>query len=487
VPAPTAERASYKLTFTVLLLGVTAYSLLLSMVFPALPAIQHALGVSASTVTWVLTIYLLSASICTPIIGRIGDQIGKERMLVFALMALTVGSVVAGLANSITLLLVGRVIQGIGGGVVPLAFGIIRDEFPEERVGFAVGFSSALLAVGGGIGTLVAGPIVNHLNFHWLFWIPLAMVIPATIMAKIYVPESPVRTPGKISWGAAVLLAVWLVCLLVAVSEAPSWGWASPKVLGFLGLALVFLVGWIAYEWRSKNPLIDMKMMRRRPVWATNLAAFLVGIGLYASAVILPELLQAPKSTGYGFGATIIQSSIYLLPQTVLMFIFGLWSGAISNRIGSKVTLVIGIGFSSAGYGLLTFFHATPPEILVAGALLGIGFGLAFSALAHLIVQAVPDTQTGVASGMNANIRTIGGAIGSAVVASILASATLASGLPAAMGYTWSFAFMALFTAAGFLVAAFLVPRPDHDFVDEHQHQIHAEIAMVPGATIVEQ
>jgi len=270
------------------------------------------------------------------------------------------------------------------------------------------------------------------------------------------------------------------------VSEAPSWGWGSTRILVLLALAGVFLVAWIAYEWRSDHPLIDMKMMRMRPVWTTNLAAFLVGIPMYASAVMLPELMQTPTSSGYGFGTSIIQSSIYLLPQTILMFIFGLWSGAISNRIGSKSTLVIGISFSTAGYAMLLFFHSLPGEIVAAGCLLGIGFGLAFSALAHLIVQAVPDTQTGVASGMNANIRTIGGAIGSAVVASILASATLASGLPKELGYTWSFAFMTLCAVGGTLTAVFLVPRPTHDFVDEREHHIHAEIAMLPGATIVE-
>jgi EmrB/QacA subfamily drug resistance transporter len=487
VEKPPPERANYKTTFAVVLLGVTAYGLLLSMVFPALPEIQRDLGISESTATWVLTIYLLSASIFTPILGRVGDKVGKERMLVVALGALAVGSVVAGLSRSIDVLLLGRFIQGMGGGVVPLAFGIIRDEFPAERVGFAVGLSSALLAVGSGIGTLVAGPIVNHLNFHFLFWIPLAMVIPAAIMAHLFVPESPVRTEGRISWTAALLLSAWLVALLVGVSEAPSWGWGSPKVLSLFVLAAALIVSWLVFEWRSDHPLIDMQMMRTKAVWTTNLAAFLIGIGMYSSAVILPELIQTPAASGYGFGASILTSSLYLLPQTALMFVFGLWSGSISNRIGSKTTLVIGISFSTVGYAMLAAFHAHPGEIIVAGGLLGVGFGLAFSALAHLIVQAVPDTQTGVASGMNANIRTIGGAIGSAVVASVLASVVLGSGLPKEVGYTWSFGFMALCAGCGVLTAAFLVPTPDHDFVDEHVHQIHAEIAMVPGATIVEQ
>ena len=135
----TLERSNYKLTFAVLLLGTAAYALLQSLVLPVLPTIQHSLHTSQSTVTWVLTAYLLSASIATPILGRLGDIAGKERMLVATLSALALGSVLAGLSNSIGLLIVARTIQGIGGAVLPLAFGIIRDEFPPERVSGGIG------------------------------------------------------------------------------------------------------------------------------------------------------------------------------------------------------------------------------------------------------------------------------------------------------------------------------------------------------------
>jgi len=481
------ERADYRVTFAVVLLGVMAYALLLSMIFPALPAIQAALHTTQSAVTWVLTAYLLSAAICTPIIGRIGDKVGKERMFVVALGALGVGSVVAGLSTNIEVLLLGRVIQGIGGGVLPLAFGIIRDEFPEDKVGSAVGLASALLAVGSGIGILIAGPIVTHLNFHWLFWLPLVMIVISAAMAYFFVPESPVRTPGKINWVAAILLSVWLVALLVGVSKAPSWGWGAPSTLLLFAVAGIFIVIWVVFEWRSLNPLIDMRMMRARPVWTSNLVAFLIGIGMYSSGAVLPAFLQTPRSAGYGFGATIAGSSIYLLPQTALMFVFGLFSGPISNRIGSKTTLLIGTSSSAMGYVILTVAHGHAYDIVISGALLGMGVGLAFSALAHLIVQAVPDTQTGVASGMNANIRTIGGAMGAAIVSSIVAATLVATGMPKEIGYTMSFGFMAV-AAIGGVLASLLVPTPSReaDQIDERVHITHAELAVVAGGTIVE-
>src|ERR1700683_5513526 len=221
------RRRPYQATYAVLALAVGGYALLQSLVIPVLPTIQAGLHTSQNTVTWVLTAYLLSASIFTPIMGRLGDMWGKERMLVAALVAPTLGSVLAALTGSILIMIVARVIQGIGGGVLPLAFGIIRDEFPVEKVAGAVGGIAALAAAGAGLGIVLAGPIVEALNYHWLFWIPAIMLAGATVAAKLIVPESPVRTAGRLNWTAAALLSGWLVALLVPISEAPTWGWGS--------------------------------------------------------------------------------------------------------------------------------------------------------------------------------------------------------------------------------------------------------------------
>src|SRR3954470_23474943 len=193
------HRTDYRLTFVVLCAGVAAFSLLQSMVNPVLATIERGLDTDQATVTWVLTAYLLSASVFTPIVGRVGDKVGKERMLVVALGALAVGSLLAAVAPSIGVLIGARAIQGVGGGVLPLTFGIIRDEFPRDKVAGAVGTSAALLAVGGGFGLVLAGPIVDALSYHWLFWLPMIMTSLAALAAHFYVPESPERTPGRIN------------------------------------------------------------------------------------------------------------------------------------------------------------------------------------------------------------------------------------------------------------------------------------------------
>ncbi|MCW2748202.1 MAG: transporter, partial [Nocardioidaceae bacterium] len=265
--ASSTNRSHYQLTFVVLAVSVSAFALLQSLVTPVLAEIQVELNTDQTTVTWVLTAYLLSASIFTPIIGRIGDKVGKERMLVVALAALAIGSLIAALATSIGPMIAARVIQGVGGGVLPLAFGIIRDEFPDEKVPGAVGFVASLSAVGAGVGIVLAGPIVSALSYHWLFWLPMIVTAVAAVAAYVVIPESPVRTAGKISVLPAVLLSGWLVALLLALSQGNSWGWGSSKTLGLIALAVVIAILWIYVENRSESPLIDMDMMRLPAVW----------------------------------------------------------------------------------------------------------------------------------------------------------------------------------------------------------------------------
>jgi len=287
--AATARAARPAVTFGVLALGVAAFALLQSLVIPVLTTVQHQLHTTQAAVTWVLTAYLLSASVMTPILGRVGDMAGKKRVFVLTLAALAVGSLLAAVASSITVMIIARVIQGVGGGMVPVAFGIIRDEFPVSKVAGAVGALASLTAVGAGLGIVIAGPIVDALNYHWLFWLPLILTVAAAIAAMIFVPESPVRSPGRISWLPAVLLSAWLAALLVALSQAPSWGWGSARVIGLLAVAVVLAGAWVTAEMHAATPLIDMKMMARPAVWTNNLVALLVGVGMYAVFAFLPE------------------------------------------------------------------------------------------------------------------------------------------------------------------------------------------------------
>jgi EmrB/QacA subfamily drug resistance transporter len=478
------RRPHYQATFAVLALSVAAFALLQSLVVPVLSTLQVDLHTTQDTVTWVLTAYLLSASIFTPVMGRVGDMIGKEKVLVATLIALAVGSLLAAVATNVTVMIVARVIQGVGGGVIPLSFGIIRDEFPKDRISGAVGVIASLAAVGAGLGIVLAGPIVNALDYHWLFWFPMALTIIAAIATHFLVPESPVRSAGRISWLPAFLLSGWLVALLVALSEAPEWGWGSVKVIGLLVASALLAVAWVQSERRAATPLIDMDMMRRPAVWTNNLVALLIGVGMYAVFAFLPEFVQTPTVAGYGFGASITQSGLILLPSSITMFFVGLYAGRFARRVGGKTVVIVGCLIGVVSMAMLAFAHDDKWELYVATAIMGVGFGLAFAAMSSLIVSAVPSEQTGVASGMNANIRTIGGSVGAAVMASIVTSHLGGGGLPKEAGYTIGFALLAGALIVAAIAAMFIPTRPLAVSLPADEPE-HAELALLAGGTVV--
>ncbi|HST14847.1 MAG TPA: MFS transporter [Gaiellaceae bacterium] len=468
------ERSHPNVTLAVLSIAGLAYAMLSSAVVPALPTIQHDLHTSENGVAWLLTAYLLSASVGTAIIGRLGDMYGKEHLLVWTLVVLSAGTLLAGVSGSLALLIVARTIQGVGGGIFPLAFGIIRDEFPRERVAGSIGLMSALLGIGGGVGILAGAAIVEHLSWHWLFWLPLVLIVAAAVCTWRFVPESPVRVPGRINWPAAVLMSGGMTLVLIAVSETTTWGWGGTKTVGLLVVGAVLCVAWVVVELRSSQPLIDMTLMRVRAVWTANLAAFLLGAGMYASFVVFPQFAQLPKSTGFGFGASVVGSALYLLPSTVGMFVVGFAAGPIAARFGSKAALVAGSIFTAVSFGYLAAQHDHVYDMLLSSTLLGIGIGLAFAALGNIVVQAVDDHQTGVASGMNTVMRTVGGALGGQLTATFLAD-HVRGGYPTVTGFTDSFVLSTCFLVVC-AAAALLVPgRHSTQYVDHFEEAAATE------------
>ncbi|MEU8004257.1 MFS transporter [Catellatospora sp. NPDC049111] len=428
----------------VVLLAVFAFAMLQSLLNPVLPALRQELGTTQQLIPWVMTAFLLSTSVFTPVVGRLGDRYGKDRVLTASLIALATGSAICALAPNIAIMILGRAVQGIGGGVIPLAYGIIRDELPRQRVPGAIGVGAALAAVGGGVGIVLAGPLTTALGIRSLFWIPLLLTAGAAAAARLIVPPSPSRNPSPISWLAAVLLAGWLVALLVPLSQGSRWGWTSAAVITPLAGAAILAAAWVAVERRSGRPLIDMRMMRITAVWTTNLVSLLFGVGLFAVMTYLPVFVQTAPATGYGFGASATQAGLILLPMTVAMFFAGLASARLTARFGSRLVLVAASALYTAGITIIAIRHDHQWQVLVALALLGAALGTAFSTMSNIIVAAVRPDQTGVANGVTANVRTIGGSIGVALMSGVIGAHTPAGGPSAESGYTCGFATLAV-------------------------------------------
>ncbi|MEU4240545.1 MFS transporter [Actinoplanes sp. NPDC026619] len=445
-------------------LGGLAFAVLQSLVAPALGTIGRDLGADTSSVSWVITAYLLSASVLTPILGRLGDMIGKRKVLIGVLIALGVGTLVAALAPNLAVLIVARALQGAAGAILPLSIGIVRDEMPRDRVAVIVGLLSAIFGIGAGVGIVAAGPIVEHLSWHWLFWLPLALVVVALLGAVFGMKESPVRTPGKLDVPGAGILSVGLVALLLAISKGQSWGWGEAKTIGLLALGVVALAAFVLVELRVREPLVDMRLMRVRGVWATDIVSLILGFAMFGTFLLVPTLLQLPAMTGYGFGKSVSQSGLFLLPTVVTMVIFGPLAGILNRKYGPKLPMFLGAVFVVAAFAVPAVAHGSLWQVVLSGVLAGAGIGLAFAAMSNAIIESVPATQTGEATSVNTIARTIGSSIGTAVVAAVITSHTTAQGLPTDDAFTYGFGACAVVAVIA-VAAALALPsaRRRHD------------------------
>jgi EmrB/QacA subfamily drug resistance transporter len=441
----------------VLLLAGVAFALSQTLVIPALPDISKEVGASPEVTAWVLSGFLLSASVATPIVGKLGDVFGKGRVLTIVLLLFAFGGVVCALSQTIGLLIAGRVIQGVAGGVFPLAFGIVRDNFPPQRMASGLGLVSAMIGIGAGIGLPLSGVVADNLGVSWLFWISL-IAVPAAVAAHFLVPESPRSARVRIDWVGAAILSAALAAVLLGVTKANDWGWGSARTLGLFAAGAVLFAVWVQVERRIAEPLIELSVLRRRSVATANLTGLLVGFAMFSSFLLIPQFAQAPESTGYGFGDSVTQAGLLLVPAALFQLVGGPLAGGLGERIGFRTTLAIGAASATAAFAFLVLEHSAPWHFIVAAALLGTGISFAFASMANVIVAAVPQSEVGIATGINTIMRTVGGAFGAAIATAILAGNTIgASGIPTEGAYTAAFL---MSTAGGLLAIAAALAVP---------------------------
>jgi EmrB/QacA subfamily drug resistance transporter len=450
-------RQHYNLTLAILTMAGTAFALQQTMVFPALATFQEEFDTTPAWATWVLTAFLVTASVATPLLGKLGDQHGKERMLVVALSIFLLGTIGGAFAWNIASLIAFRAIAGAGGAVFPLSFGIIRDEFPPDKVKVGIGLLSAVFGVGGGFGIVFSGLIVDHLSWRWLFVAGAVPVAAAIVLVHLYVPESPIKSRSRLDAIGAVLLAGALVSLLVALTEGEHWGWTSTPFVLLIGASAILLAAWITTELRVAEPMVDMRMMSRRPVLLTNTTALIAGFAMFGTFVLVPQFVSTSEESGYGFGASPTVAGLYLVPASIMMLFAGPVAGMLGRRYGSKWPLAIGMALVAVAALGLAARHDQPSQVVVAMILLGAGVAASFAAMAALITENVRPTETGIATGMNTVMRTVGGVIGGQIGAALLTSYTIAkTGRPSEHAYSLAFALSAGAATIASCVAIFI-------------------------------
>src|SRR5258708_3406972 len=270
-----------RLVVTLACAGIVV-ALMQTLVIPLIADLPKLLHTRAANTSWVITSTLLAGAVSTPIFGRLGDMLGKRRMLLVSLGLLVVGSVVCGLSDNLAPMVVGRALQGVSIGVIPLGISIMRDEVPPERLGSAMAVMSSSLGVGGALGLPLSALIAQHTNWHVLFWSAARLGLLILALIRFAVPESPLRTGGRFDLPGAFGLTAGLLCFLLPIPKGGDWGWGSGTTLGLFAASAAILAGWAVWELRSDAPLVDLRTSTRRQVLLTNLASVLVGFSFYA-------------------------------------------------------------------------------------------------------------------------------------------------------------------------------------------------------------
>lgn len=416
------RRASDPLTGLALALCVGSYVLQQSLIVPVLPTIQRQMDVDASTASWVFTAYLVSASVLTPLIGRLGDDLGLQRTLLACMILMAIGCLMAAFASSIGWLIAARAVQGAGGAAVPLSFALVRDSYPLDRVGSTIAWLASLTSVAFGIGIIAAGAVVSYAGYAAIYWLPVVLCGASALAVALFVPHSDETTRPILPIGAAIWLSVGLSGLLLVISEGQGWGWTSTQTaIAAAGCAVGFAL-WIRIEVRAETPLIDLSLLRRRGVWSTGLIAFSLGFGNLAAWAFMSQFVQVSSDTGYGLGIPEVRAGFLLLPMAITSFIAGSGSAHVQRAIGFRGSVAIGCATGAVAYGMLALVHSEPWQVAAWMGLAGLGSGLVFSTMTTVLILSVPPDQTGLASGLNYNLRSMSGALGATVLGALLGS-----------------------------------------------------------------
>lgn len=447
----------------VLVVGALDAGLEQFMVLPILPAVQREIGVSLGASAWLVTGFLLAAVVAAPLFSRLGDMVGKRRVLLVSIGAFAAGSLVCALTDSIAGLIAGRVLQGMGAALGPLALGLARDRAPRDRAPIWIGLLIATAGAGAAVGLLLGGLLVDHGSVAAVFWFLFAFAAALILMVWRLVPETATRDTARPDWWGGLLLALGLLSLLLAISQGNRWGWSSVRVVLLVTSAAVLLAVFVVVERRAAAPLVDMRLMAQRPTWSANLAAFAMGFSLFIAAVMVPQIATLPESSGYGFGLTFTQTGLVLFPGAVAIVLGGWASGSLVRLLGARALTAMGAAAAAAAYAVLALDHGSLASVVAANIVLGAGIGLAFAAVTNLVIGSVDRRQTSVFAATTAVSRSVGAALGAQVAAAIVVAAGPAeSGFPADRGFTGAFA-LGLVASIVALAATIAIPARTGD------------------------
>jgi predicted MFS family arabinose efflux permease len=420
---------------------------------PLIPSVARTLHISLASAQWSLTVALLSGAVCAPIMGRLGDGRHRRETIIGGLAIVLVGSIIAGAAESLPVLLVGRAMQGVGLGLAPTTMAAARDNLPADRSPGVIGILSVSAAAAVGVGYPLSGLIATGLDVHAAFLFGALMSGAALVAALAVIPSTEAASYGRLDIGGAVVVSAGLIALLMAIGQGEQWGWDSVAILALFSAAVVILGVWVRMQLTREMPLVDLRQLRHRAVLSADLAAIALGVAMYMFLTLVTEFVQEPPSGGYGFGSSTLVAGLCLVPFSLTSLLASRTMRTVMRRFQASAVLVGGSLTIAAAGVFFALLHGALWQAFAAMAVLGVGFGFTFAAIPGVITGAVPNHETGSAMGLYQVIRYVGFAVGSALAASILAGHTASgSSQTTEQGYL-----TALWVGAAFCVLAAVI------------------------------
>jgi predicted MFS family arabinose efflux permease len=469
------------------LVGITlVVALTSSLGAPLLPDVAKELSISLPSAQWSLTAALIAGAIAAPVLGRLGDGRRRREAILGALVVVVAGGVIAGLAESLPVLILGRFMQGTGLGMVPIAMAAARDHLDSDHARRTIALLSVTGATGIGAGYPISGLIAEQFGLHDAFYFGAILSGVALVAAYLIIPSNREGAEVSLDVPGAVLGSIGVIALMIAVGQGHEWGWLSPAVLVCVVVAVLTLVLWVHRQLRIASPLVDLSQLRHRAVLGADVAAVLLGIALYIFLTVITEFVQTPSREGFGFDASTLVAGLCLVPFSVCSLIGTRLMTLMVGRFGTRAALGTG-GVTIAAAGIFfALVHTALWQACVMTGLLGIGFGFTFAAIPGLITSSVPPQEVGSAMGFYQVVRSIGFSAGSALVASILAGHEIAgSSFPAVTGYTTALWIGAAVSLVAAIVAVILAPKMTTP-VDAETRELERDDAELASAGLID-
>ncbi len=442
-----------------LLVAVIAFAVQQTAVVPAVDTIQSSLHSSAEWSAWLVTVYLIIATVATPGMGRLGDLHGRRRMLLIGLTVFAIGSVGAAVAPSMVVLILCRAIQGIGGAVYPLTLSIAREQVPPESVEKQVSTLTAAFGVGTALGFVSGGLLAEYLSWRGLFVAGAVLVALAAVLVWRVVPATRPTASGRFDVRGTVILTAASVALLSGLTLVVPLGWTSVVTIGLFVVAFAASVLWVMAERRSSDPLVDLHVLRDRRVAVANLSTVGLGWTLFASYLLIPKFSEAGGGDGrYGLGLSPAAVGFLLLPLAVGQTLAARGGSLLSRRVAARYVYAAGLALAAAAVAVLMADRSSLALTAFAAFLLGSGAGMALESASSIATQGVAQEVAAVSSAVNSTVRRLAGGVGGQTSTILLASLIGVSGQPRFSAFLLSYAIAGATCLAGVALTLFALP-----------------------------